>query len=212
VRQEHLGGVRTTLDILNAEEEVLTAEVRLAAARRDEAVAAFQLLSAVGKLDAAALGLPVDVYDPATDYDAVRGRWFGVDAPARRRPVVEASYDLGRSGRLPSVMPLSAKGYPSTLICRAVADECRRLALIRGRQMGRPAIEVNATDAWDSQGSLLFVGGALHQPGDRLSDRCGGVAAADAGRGRHRRRWYGGDHHIHLAPGIRHLRLPHPGP
>lgn len=81
VREESLGGVRTTLDVLNAEEELLQAEIRLAAARRDEVVAAYQLVSAVGRLDAQQLALPVDVYDPSVDYDAVRSRWFGTDAP-----------------------------------------------------------------------------------------------------------------------------------
>jgi outer membrane protein TolC len=74
-------GARTTLDVLDAEQELLDAQVNLARARRDTLVAGFQVLVAEGRLSAANLALPVEIYDPETDYRAVRDRWFGLAIP-----------------------------------------------------------------------------------------------------------------------------------
>ncbi|WP_142850286.1 TolC family outer membrane protein [Telmatospirillum sp. J64-1] len=79
VREEALVGARTVLDVLDAEQELLDAQVSLVRAQRDEQVAAFQLRSAVGSLTAMALGLPVTVYDPIEHYEQTRGRWIGSD-------------------------------------------------------------------------------------------------------------------------------------
>ncbi|WDI30560.1 TolC family outer membrane protein [Hyphococcus flavus] len=57
VRQEALVGTRTTLDVLNAEQELLNAEVSLVSARRDAQSAAFSLLAAVGVLTPSAIGI-----------------------------------------------------------------------------------------------------------------------------------------------------------
>jgi outer membrane protein len=81
VEQEARVGSRTVLDVLNAEQELLNSRVSLVQAQRDEVLAAFQLLSAVGKLRASELGLPVDIYDPATNLNATRDRWRGNDIP-----------------------------------------------------------------------------------------------------------------------------------
>ena len=81
VIQEAQVGSRTTLDVLDAEQELLDSQVALVQAERDEYVAAFQLLDAVGQLDANSLSLDVDVYNPSVSYRAVRERWFGFDAP-----------------------------------------------------------------------------------------------------------------------------------
>lgn len=56
VRQESLVGARTTLDVLNAEQELLDAEVSLVSARRDAQTAAFGLLAAIGVLTPEAIG------------------------------------------------------------------------------------------------------------------------------------------------------------
>lgn len=64
VKQEAQVGSRTTLDVLNAEQELLDARVTLVRARRDEKVAAYALLSAVGRLTAKELALPVTIYQP----------------------------------------------------------------------------------------------------------------------------------------------------
>ena len=77
VRQEAQVGSRTTLDVLDAEQELLDARVTLVGAQRDEIVASYGLLAAVGKLTARDLQLAVDYYDPTTNYEDVRGKWIG---------------------------------------------------------------------------------------------------------------------------------------
>ncbi len=81
VRQENAVGARTILDILDAEQEFLDAQVNLIRAQRDEIVAGYAVLAAIGRLTARDLALNVDPYNPEDDYRAVRDRWFGLDAP-----------------------------------------------------------------------------------------------------------------------------------
>lgn len=78
VRQEAEVGARTTLDVLNAEQELLNAKVTLITNQRNEYVAAYALLSAMGRLSAADLGLPVELYDPVAHADEVAGKLIGV--------------------------------------------------------------------------------------------------------------------------------------
>lgn len=78
VQQEAAVGSRTVLDILDAEQELLDARVSLVRARRDAVVASYQVLSAVGRLTALELGLPVETYDMERYYREVREKWWGV--------------------------------------------------------------------------------------------------------------------------------------
>jgi len=59
VEAEYKVGDRTTLDVLNAEQELLNARVNEVRAKRDETVAEYSLKAAVGDLTAAGLKLPV---------------------------------------------------------------------------------------------------------------------------------------------------------
>jgi len=77
VRQEAAVGSRTTLDVLNAEQELLDGRVNLVRAERNSYVAGFQLLSAVGRLNAVSLELPVDLYRPEEYYKDVRWKFVG---------------------------------------------------------------------------------------------------------------------------------------
>ena len=81
VRQENAVGARTILDILDAEQELLDSQVNLVRSQRDEIVAAFEVLSAIGRLSARDLDLPVDIYDPEVDYLKVRNTWFDLGEP-----------------------------------------------------------------------------------------------------------------------------------
>jgi len=83
VRQENAVGARTILDILDAEQEFLDAQVSLVRARRDETVASYGVLAAMGRLTARELALAVEAYNPDEDYQAVRNLWFGLDAPGQ---------------------------------------------------------------------------------------------------------------------------------
>jgi TolC family type I secretion outer membrane protein len=79
VTQEAQVGSRTTLDVLDAEQELLDASVGLVRAQRDEFVASYTLLQSVGRLTARTLGLPVQLYDPAAHYNEVRDKWWGTE-------------------------------------------------------------------------------------------------------------------------------------
>jgi TolC family type I secretion outer membrane protein len=79
VRQENLVGARTVLDVLDAEQELLNAQVDLVTAQRDVVIAGYAALAAVGRLTARDLGLPVEYYDPAKNYDAVSDKWYGTE-------------------------------------------------------------------------------------------------------------------------------------
>jgi len=79
VTQEQMVGSRTILDVLDAQQELLNARVSLVRAQRDQYVAAYTLLGAMGRLTAEDLGLPVEVYDPTEHYKRTRGRLIGWD-------------------------------------------------------------------------------------------------------------------------------------
>ncbi len=79
VRRENAVGARTILDVLDQEQELLDSQVNLVRAQRDGKVAALQLRSAMGTLTAVELGLPVEIYDPMSNYKRVRNKWFGGD-------------------------------------------------------------------------------------------------------------------------------------
>jgi outer membrane protein TolC len=79
VQQEAEVGSRTVLDVLDAEQELLDSRVDLIVAQRDEIVAAYQLLQAIGRLTAQDLDLPVAIYDPTRNFRDVEHRLFGSD-------------------------------------------------------------------------------------------------------------------------------------
>ena len=79
VNQEAEVGARTVLDVLDAEQELFEAKVNLLAARRDEAVARYTILSVSGGMTAKGLNLPVKIYDPSYHYRLVKEKWIGFD-------------------------------------------------------------------------------------------------------------------------------------
>ena len=78
VQQEQLVGLRTVLDVLDAEQELFVARVNLVRAQRDVLVSSYRLKAAVGELSAADLGLPVESYDPILHYEKVRTKLIGL--------------------------------------------------------------------------------------------------------------------------------------
>ncbi|MBU6253120.1 MAG: TolC family outer membrane protein [Alphaproteobacteria bacterium] len=80
VRAENSVGTRTILDVLNAERELLNAQVDLVTAQRNSYVAGFQLLAAMGRAEARDLGLDGGpLYDPTTNYRRVHGIYWDWD-------------------------------------------------------------------------------------------------------------------------------------
>jgi len=70
-------GTRTTLDVLDAEQEVLNAKLSVVEAERNFNASTFQLLTTLGVFDVDGIQLPVELYDPADNLEAVKYR--GVD-------------------------------------------------------------------------------------------------------------------------------------
>jgi outer membrane protein len=79
VREEEKVGQRTLLDVLNAEQEYLNAQIDLITTRREVVVASYQLLAQSGNLNAESLELGSDIYDPEVHFEEARGNWFGID-------------------------------------------------------------------------------------------------------------------------------------
>jgi outer membrane protein len=84
VRDQARVGERTTLDVLNAQQELVNARVALVTAQHDRVVASYTLLAAVGGLSMQRLGLNVPIYDPQVHYQQVRDAWIGLRIPDGR--------------------------------------------------------------------------------------------------------------------------------
>lgn len=81
VREEAKVGQRTTLDVLNAQQDLLNARVSLVTFQRDRVVASYNVLAAIGGLSLRALGVNVAQYDPKVHYHQVRDKWIGLRTP-----------------------------------------------------------------------------------------------------------------------------------
>ncbi|HET9936088.1 MAG TPA: TolC family outer membrane protein [Methyloceanibacter sp.] len=86
VREEEKVGQRTTLDVLDAQRELLNSQIGLVTALRDRVVAEYALYTAVGRMDAQTLGLPVPYYDPIQHYDIIKNKLFGLRPPPPPAP------------------------------------------------------------------------------------------------------------------------------
>ncbi len=78
VRTEEKVGQRTLLDVLNAEQEALNAEVSLVTTKRNLVVAGYGVLAAIGRLSITELGATELAYDPEAHYNEVRRKWWGI--------------------------------------------------------------------------------------------------------------------------------------
>jgi outer membrane protein len=84
VREEARVGQRTTLDVLNAQQDLVNARVALVSAQRDRVVASYTVLAATGALSPQILGLHIETYDATVHYQQVRDAWGGVRVPDGR--------------------------------------------------------------------------------------------------------------------------------
>ncbi|KMO34784.1 channel protein TolC [Methylobacterium aquaticum] len=84
VREEARVGQRTTLDVLNAQQELLSARVALIAAQRDRVVGSYQVVQTVGRLTTRFVAVPVAQYSAKQHYDQVKDLWYGVRTPDGR--------------------------------------------------------------------------------------------------------------------------------
>lgn len=95
VREEEKAGLRTQLDVLNAEQELLDAQVQQTGTRRELVVAAYGLLAQMGRLTSESLALTAQVYDPEAHYEEVRSKWFGLEITRQdgRKEQVDVTVD-----------------------------------------------------------------------------------------------------------------------
>jgi outer membrane protein len=84
VREEAHVGQRATIDVLNAQQELVNARLALITAQHDRVIASYALLAAVGGLSMRRLRLDVAIYDPMVHYQQVRDAWIGVRNPDGR--------------------------------------------------------------------------------------------------------------------------------
>ncbi|MBP1180230.1 outer membrane protein [Methylobacterium sp. PvR107] len=84
VREEARVGQRTTLDVLNAQQELLTSRVNLIVAQRDRVIFSYGVVQAIGQLTARFTALPVEYYSAKVHYDQVKDLWFGLRTPDGR--------------------------------------------------------------------------------------------------------------------------------
>src|SRR5216683_2864779 len=82
VRREAQGGQRTTIDVLNAQQDLTNARSRQIMAQRDRVIASYTLLSAVGRLDVRTLNLNTPDYLADVHYHQVRDAWHGLRTPS----------------------------------------------------------------------------------------------------------------------------------
>ena len=78
MREEQKVGQRTILDVLNAEQEFLSAQVSLETTRRNLVVTSYLVQRSIGRLTSDQLSLTKLVYDPDAHYQEVRRKWWGI--------------------------------------------------------------------------------------------------------------------------------------
>lgn len=81
VEREHLVGTRTTLDVLNAQQALLNSQETLVGNLANLVTASYGVASAIGRLTARDLNLPVPLYEDTAYYNEVRNKWVGIGVP-----------------------------------------------------------------------------------------------------------------------------------
>lgn len=79
VKEEARMGERTTLDMLDADQEVIGAQTSYINARYASTMASFALARALGMLSPEGVGLGQLAYDPGTHYHQTGDKWFSLD-------------------------------------------------------------------------------------------------------------------------------------
>jgi outer membrane protein len=86
VEREAIVGSRTTQDVLNQQQQLLNSQVTLVQNLASLITASYTVASAIGRLTARDLNLPVPLYDDTAYYNAVRNRWIGTGDYATDQP------------------------------------------------------------------------------------------------------------------------------
>ena len=116
--QEEQVGLRTTIDVLNAEQELRSAQLNQLAAHHDEYVITASILSTMGRLEARNLVPHEPQYDPRSNFRRVRMTWgwvpweepIGMLDRAVAFPAIPMSHDLRREPAIgPGLQPPPSK-------------------------------------------------------------------------------------------------------
>jgi outer membrane protein len=86
VEREAIVGSRTTLDVLNATQLLLTSRTTLVQNLSQVISASYGVAVAIGRLTARDLNLPVPLYDETAYYEAVKNKWAGLGDYATNQP------------------------------------------------------------------------------------------------------------------------------
>jgi outer membrane protein len=81
VERQALVGTATTLDVLIQQQNLLNARLTLVQNLANLVTASYSVASAIGRLTARDLALPVSFYDDTAYYEAVKNKWWGVGVP-----------------------------------------------------------------------------------------------------------------------------------
>ncbi len=76
LRQELLLGERTTLDLLDGEQELLQSQLDLVKSKKDLFISYYETLFYLGKLNARNLNLDVDYFDEIENFNKVKYKWL----------------------------------------------------------------------------------------------------------------------------------------
>lgn len=108
-RAERSVGTRNVLDVLNAEQELLTSRSTLVSAKRDAYVAGFALLAAMGRAQARDLGLDGgSLYDPIANYKRVHGRIWDWDSDPSPKPIAASTRGEPSVSAVPAYRPVES--------------------------------------------------------------------------------------------------------
>ena len=86
VEREAIVGSRTTLDVLNATQLLLSSRTALVQNLSQVVIASYSVAVAIGRLTARDMHLPVPLYDETAYYEAVKDRWIGLGDQATNQP------------------------------------------------------------------------------------------------------------------------------
>ena len=76
LEKESMVGLRTTLDLLDAEQDLFDSRVELVRAKAEFISASYWVKAVEGSLTALDLNLPVKLYNPELNLQKVRSKWF----------------------------------------------------------------------------------------------------------------------------------------
>jgi len=127
MRHEEENGLRSTTDVLNAEQELASAQLNLLNSRATEYIARASLLLAMGRLDARTVNSAIPARDPDAEFKKVRWRGISPTEPVAQlldhvgsaSPYAPPKKDLSgsqqpRPSGSPALPPTPSKAYTDT--------------------------------------------------------------------------------------------------